>query len=48
MNFYVEIFNGAPYEKQESRIADVPRYVKGMDSPGAEALEGKLIIHLDI
>ena len=43
MNFYVDTFNGAPHKKQESRIVDITRYEKGMDAPGAEALEGKVI-----
>ncbi len=43
MNFYVDTFNGAPYKKQESRIVDITRYEKGMEAPGAEALEGKVI-----
>ena len=43
MNFYVDTFNGAPHKKQESRIVDITRYEKGMDAPGADALEGKVI-----
>jgi predicted 3-demethylubiquinone-9 3-methyltransferase (glyoxalase superfamily) len=43
MNFYVDVFNGAPYKKQESRIVDITRYEKGMDAPGADALEGKVL-----
>ena len=43
MNFYVDMFNGAPYKKQESRIVGITRYEKGMDAPGADALEGKVI-----
>ncbi|GAB4463033.1 MAG: VOC family protein [Anaerolineales bacterium] len=43
MNFYVDTFNGAPNKKQESRIVSITRYEKGMDAPGAEALEGKVI-----
>ncbi len=43
MNFYVDMFNGAPYKKQESRIVSITRYEKGMDAPGADALEGKVI-----
>ena len=44
MNFYVDTFNGAPYKRHESRIVGITRYEKGMDAPGAEALEGKVII----
>lgn len=43
INFYVDMFNGAPYKKQESRILHITRYEKGMDAPGAEALEGKVL-----
>lgn len=43
MSFYVDTFNGAPYKKQESRIVDITRYEKGMEAPGADALEGKVI-----
>jgi predicted 3-demethylubiquinone-9 3-methyltransferase (glyoxalase superfamily) len=43
MNFYVDTFNGAPHKKGESRIVDITRYEKGMEAPGADALEGKVI-----
>ncbi len=43
MNFYVDMFNGAPHKKQESKIVSITRYEKGMDAPGADALEGKVI-----
>lgn len=43
MNFYVDTFNGAPYKKQESRIVDITRYEKGIEAPGAEEMEGKVI-----
>src|SRR5512138_2414961 len=43
MNFYVDMFNGAPHKKQESWIVGITRYEKGMDAPGADALEGKVI-----
>ena len=43
MNFYVDTFNSAPHKKQESRIVEIARYEKGMDAPGADALEGKVI-----
>src|SRR4029079_5523610 len=43
MNFYVDTFNAAPHKKGESRIVRITRYEKGMDAPGAEALEGKVI-----
>jgi len=43
MNYYVDTFNGAPHKKQESRILNITRYEKGMEAPGAEELEGKVI-----
>jgi len=43
MNFYVDTFNGAPHKKQASRIVGITRYEKGMNAPGADALEGKVI-----
>ncbi len=43
MNFYVDMFNGAPHKKEESRIIGITRYEKGMDAPGADALEGRVI-----
>jgi predicted 3-demethylubiquinone-9 3-methyltransferase (glyoxalase superfamily) len=43
MKFYVDMFNGAPHKKQESGIVGITRYEKGMDAPGADALEGKVI-----
>ena len=43
MNYYVDTFNGSPYKKQGSRIISITRYEKGMEAPGAEQLEGKVI-----
>ena len=43
MNYYVDTFNEAPYKKEESRIISITRYEKGMDAPGAEQMEGKVI-----
>lgn len=43
MNYYVDTFNGAPNKKQESRIVSITRYEKGMEAPGAEQMEGKVI-----
>jgi predicted 3-demethylubiquinone-9 3-methyltransferase (glyoxalase superfamily) len=43
MNFYVDAFNSAPHKKEESRIVEIARYEKGMEAPGAEAMEGKVI-----
>jgi predicted 3-demethylubiquinone-9 3-methyltransferase (glyoxalase superfamily) len=43
INFYVDTFNGAPNKKQESKIISIQRYEKGMEAPGTEEMEGKII-----
>jgi predicted 3-demethylubiquinone-9 3-methyltransferase (glyoxalase superfamily) len=43
MNYYVDTFNGAHHKKQESKIVSITRYEKGMEAPGAEQMEGKVI-----
>lgn len=43
MNYYVDVFNGAPHKKQESKIISINRYEKGMEAPGAEQMEGRVI-----
>lgn len=43
MNHYVDTFNGAPNKREESRIVSITRYEKGMEAPGAETMEGKVI-----
>jgi predicted 3-demethylubiquinone-9 3-methyltransferase (glyoxalase superfamily) len=43
MNFYVEVFNGAPYKTTESKIVSIRRYEKGMETPGMPDMEGKVL-----
>jgi predicted 3-demethylubiquinone-9 3-methyltransferase (glyoxalase superfamily) len=43
MNYYVEVFNGAPHKSAESKINLIARYEKGIEAPGAEEMEGKVI-----
>ncbi len=43
VNLYVSIFDGAPHRRHESRIVRFTRYEKGMDAPGADQLEGKVL-----
>ena len=43
MHYYVDTFNGAPHKKQASSIVSITRYEKGMEAPGAEQMEGKVI-----
>ena len=42
MNFYVEVFNNAPYTNGESKITSIVRYEKGMEAPGTEQMIGKV------
>jgi predicted 3-demethylubiquinone-9 3-methyltransferase (glyoxalase superfamily) len=43
INFYVSTFNGAPHKVRDSRIIRITRYEKGMEVPGADKMEGKII-----
>lgn len=43
MNFYIEVFNGAPHSNKNSKINYIARYEKGIEAPGAEEMEGKII-----
>ena len=43
VNFYVSVFNGSPHKRPDSRIISITRYEKGMEVPGGEELEGKVI-----
>lgn len=43
MNFYVNIFNSAPYSKKDSKIVSIARYEKGVDTPQAAEMEEKVI-----
>jgi predicted 3-demethylubiquinone-9 3-methyltransferase (glyoxalase superfamily) len=43
INFYIDVFNGSPRKKQESKIVSIHRYEKGMEAPGTEEMEGKII-----
>ena len=43
VNFYVSIFNGSPHKSLDSRIISITRYEKGMEVPGAEQMEGKVL-----
>lgn len=52
MNFYVEVFSNAPYSNEQSspdksgknsKIISIARYEKGIDAPGAEEMEGKVL-----
>ena len=43
MDFYIEIFNSSPHATGESRVISIARYEKGMEVPGAQEMEGKII-----
>jgi predicted 3-demethylubiquinone-9 3-methyltransferase (glyoxalase superfamily) len=43
MNFYVEVFNGAPGKTAESKVLSITRYEKGIEAPEAEGMEGKVL-----
>jgi predicted 3-demethylubiquinone-9 3-methyltransferase (glyoxalase superfamily) len=43
INFYISVFNGSPNKKAESKIISIQRYEKGMEAPGVEEMEGKII-----
>lgn len=43
INLYIEVFNGSPNKKQESKIVSITRYEKGMEVPGGDSMEGKII-----
>ncbi len=43
MNYYVDTFNGGPYSSKNSKINFIARYEKGIEAPGAEEMEGKVI-----
>ena len=43
VNFYVSLFNGSPHKSGFSRVISMARYEQGMEVPGAEQLEGKVI-----
>jgi predicted 3-demethylubiquinone-9 3-methyltransferase (glyoxalase superfamily) len=43
VNYYVSTFNGSPHKGRESKIISIARYEKGMEVPGAEQMEGKVI-----
>jgi len=43
VNFYVSLFNGSPHKGRDSRIISIKRYEKGMEVPGEEQMEGKVL-----
>lgn len=43
IEFYISVFNESPHSRGESRVISITRYEKGMEAPGAEQMEGKII-----
>ena len=43
VNFYISVFNGSPHKGHESKIISIQRYEKGMEVPGGDQMEGKVL-----
>jgi predicted 3-demethylubiquinone-9 3-methyltransferase (glyoxalase superfamily) len=43
IHYYIDTFNGSPHKGGESRIISITRYEKGMQVPGGDEMEGKVI-----
>lgn len=43
VNFYIAVFNSSPHKRQDSKIISIARYEKGMEVPGADQMEGKVL-----
>jgi predicted 3-demethylubiquinone-9 3-methyltransferase (glyoxalase superfamily) len=43
IKYYISTFNGSPHKGADSKIISIQRYEKGMEVPGAEQMEGKVI-----
>jgi len=43
ITMYVDVFNGAPNKKDESKIISIARYEQGMEAPGTAEMIGKVI-----
>jgi predicted 3-demethylubiquinone-9 3-methyltransferase (glyoxalase superfamily) len=43
MQYYVNVFNEAPYSNRNSKIISIARYEKGIDTPQGPEMEGKVL-----
>lgn len=43
IGFYVDLFNGAPHARGDSRVISITRYEKGMEVPGADDMLGRVL-----
>jgi len=42
-NYYIKVFNEAPHSRKNSKINFILRYEKGIETPGAAEMEGKVL-----
>lgn len=43
VNYYIDVFNGAPGSDKSSKVNFLQRYEKGIETPGSEEMEGKIL-----
>lgn len=43
MELYISVFNASPHARHESRIVSITRYQRGMEVPGVDEMEGKVL-----
>ena len=43
IRYYVDVFNGAPHSRKNSKVNFIQRYEKGIETPGAAEMEGKVL-----
>ncbi len=43
VNYYVDTFNNSPYSTKTSKINFIQRYEKGLKTPGASEMDGKIL-----
>lgn len=43
VSFYISLFKGSPNKRRDSRIISITRYEKGLEAPGGEEMEGKVL-----
>ncbi|MDX1470818.1 MAG: VOC family protein [Flavobacteriaceae bacterium] len=43
VNFYIDVFNNAPHSSKKSKLHSIQRYEKGIETPNAEKMWGKVL-----
>ena len=43
ITYYVKVFNEAPHSRKNSKVNFIQRYEKGIETPGAAEMEGKVL-----